>query len=166
MNEFMIIQTYPAADVTGAALETWFKGGCTTVSLLSFRPLVRSSSRFFGTDEKPLDLVCFVTRRSTTSSEVSFRIPELRTTRLDSFVLRNLSPDASFPSSSFSLPACSMLPRDSGGVVDTNLVVYGTKNVRVVDASIMPLQVSAHLMAPAYGSSPRLSSFLLPLERF
>jgi len=45
-----------------------------------------------------------------------------------------------------------MLPRDSGGVVDTNLVVYGTKNVRVVDASIMPLQVSAHLMAPAYGS--------------
>ena len=49
------------------------------------------------------------------------------------------------------LGTCSMLPRDQGGVVDTNLVVYGTANVRVVDASIMPLQISAHLMASTYG---------------
>ncbi|KAF7121619.1 hypothetical protein CNMCM5793_009090 [Aspergillus hiratsukae] len=34
---------------------------------------------------------------------------------------------------------CSMLPREQGGVVDPNLRVYGTKNVRVVDASIFPL---------------------------
>jgi len=47
--------------------------------------------------------------------------------------------------------SCSMLPRDMGGVVDTNLLVYGTANVRVIDASIAPLQVSAHTMAPAYG---------------
>jgi hypothetical protein len=33
-----------------------------------------------------------------------------------------------------------MQPKDNGGVVDTNLVVYGTSNLRVVDASIMPLQ--------------------------
>jgi choline dehydrogenase-like flavoprotein len=46
---------------------------------------------------------------------------------------------------------CPMLPRDMGGVVDTNLRVYGTANVRVIDASVAPLQVSAHTMAPAYG---------------
>jgi choline dehydrogenase len=34
---------------------------------------------------------------------------------------------------------CSMLPREKGGVVDHNLRVYGTRNVRVVDASIFPL---------------------------
>ncbi|KAJ9308475.1 CAZyme family AA3 [Paecilomyces variotii] len=34
---------------------------------------------------------------------------------------------------------CSMLPRDEGGVVDSTLRVYGTKNVRVIDASIFPL---------------------------
>lgn len=45
----------------------------------------------------------------------------------------------------------SMLPEEDGGVVDTELKVYGFKNLRVVDASIMPLQVSAHLMAPTYG---------------
>ena len=49
------------------------------------------------------------------------------------------------------LGTCSMLPRNQGGVVDTNLVVYGTANLRVVDASIMPLQISAHLMASTYG---------------
>jgi choline dehydrogenase len=46
---------------------------------------------------------------------------------------------------------CSMMPRDKGGVVDTNLVVYGTSNIRVIDCSIMPLQISAHLMATGYG---------------
>ena len=49
------------------------------------------------------------------------------------------------------LGTCSMLPKDSGGVVDTNLIVYGSANLRVIDASIMPLQISAHLMATTYG---------------
>lgn len=46
---------------------------------------------------------------------------------------------------------CSMLPRDKGGVVDPNLLVYGTKNLRVVDSSVPPLAVSAHLMTITYG---------------
>jgi len=46
---------------------------------------------------------------------------------------------------------CSMLPEEDGGVVDTNLLVYGTKNLRVIDASIIPLHISAHLMATTYG---------------
>ncbi|KAF8890365.1 hypothetical protein BD779DRAFT_1438457 [Infundibulicybe gibba] len=37
-----------------------------------------------------------------------------------------------------------MLPRADGGVVDSNLVVYGTKNLRVVDACILPIQISCH----------------------
>ncbi|KAK5198411.1 hypothetical protein LTR92_002656 [Exophiala xenobiotica] len=44
----------------------------------------------------------------------------------------------------------SMLPRESGGVVDSSLRVYGTSNVRVVDASIFPLQISAHIQATVY----------------
>ncbi|CAE6474212.1 unnamed protein product [Rhizoctonia solani] len=45
---------------------------------------------------------------------------------------------------------CSMLPLDMGGVVDTTLRVYGTANVRVIDASVMPIHVTAHTMASAY----------------
>lgn len=46
---------------------------------------------------------------------------------------------------------CAMLPRASGGVVDNDFRVYGTKNVRVVDLSIFPLMVSGHTTAPLYG---------------
>jgi choline dehydrogenase-like flavoprotein len=37
-----------------------------------------------------------------------------------------------------------MLPKDKNGVVDPKLKVYGTKNIRVVDLSIVPLQFAAH----------------------
>ena len=37
-----------------------------------------------------------------------------------------------------------MLPRDKGGVVNNKLMVYGTKNIRVVDLSVLPLQTAVH----------------------
>ncbi|KAK0549884.1 hypothetical protein OC846_003885 [Tilletia horrida] len=49
------------------------------------------------------------------------------------------------------LGTCSMLPRNKGGVVSNKLVVYGTSNVRVADASIIPLHVSAHIQNTVYG---------------
>lgn len=47
--------------------------------------------------------------------------------------------------------SCSMLPRELGGVVDTSLTVHGTSNLRVVDSSIIPIGLSAHLQEPTYG---------------
>ncbi|KAM0350619.1 hypothetical protein ACHAPU_003105 [Fusarium lateritium] len=46
---------------------------------------------------------------------------------------------------------CAMLPRSDGGVVDSKLMVYGTENLRVVDASIIPLLISAHIQTAVYG---------------
>ena len=46
---------------------------------------------------------------------------------------------------------CAMLPEDQGGVVNANLIVYGTTNVRVADASVPPIEVSSHLMGGTYG---------------
>ena len=37
-----------------------------------------------------------------------------------------------------------------GGVIDDRLRVYGVKGLRVCDASIMPLQIAAHLQATVY----------------
>ncbi|KAI0031896.1 GMC oxidoreductase [Vararia minispora EC-137] len=44
----------------------------------------------------------------------------------------------------------SMLPRDKGGVVDAQLKVYGTRNLRVIDLGIVPLHFSAHPQAAVY----------------
>ncbi|RPD55966.1 FAD/NAD(P)-binding domain-containing protein [Lentinus tigrinus ALCF2SS1-6] len=40
--------------------------------------------------------------------------------------------------------SCSMLPMDKGGVVDPELRVYGTKGLRILDLSVIPLIPSAH----------------------
>lgn len=46
------------------------------------------------------------------------------------------------------------------GVVDGRLIVYDTKNVRVVDASIMPLQISAHLSSTVYGIAEKAADII------
>lgn len=51
----------------------------------------------------------------------------------------------------------SMLPREKNGVVDGSLRVYGTKNIRVVDLSVVPLQISAHTQGTFYLS---ITSFI------
>ncbi|RYC57705.1 hypothetical protein CHU98_g8509 [Xylaria longipes] len=47
--------------------------------------------------------------------------------------------------------SCSMLPREMGGVVDPQLRVYGTANLRVCDASVIPLTPRANPQATVYG---------------
>jgi len=49
----------------------------------------------------------------------------------------------------------SMLPREEGGVVDNELRVYGTKNLRVIDASIFPLHVQGNIMSLVYATAER-----------
>ncbi|KAM0273209.1 hypothetical protein ACHAQH_008400 [Verticillium albo-atrum] len=46
---------------------------------------------------------------------------------------------------------CSMMPRELGGVVDSKLLVYGCSNLRVCDASIIPILPRANLLATVYG---------------
>ena len=47
------------------------------------------------------------------------------------------------------------------GVVDGRLRVYGVKRLRVVDASVMPLQISAHLQATVYAIGEKGASMVL-----
>ncbi|EJD53637.1 alcohol oxidase [Auricularia subglabra TFB-10046 SS5] len=51
---------------------------------------------------------------------------------------------------------CSMLPRDKGGVVDDQLKVWGTTNLRVVDASVFPLHTSNHPQATIYAAAHKV----------
>lgn len=54
-----------------------------------------------------------------------------------------------------------MLPRHEGGVVDSNLLVYGTSNLRVVDWSVMPVQISGHPQTAVYGIAERAADIVI-----
>lgn len=49
-----------------------------------------------------------------------------------------------------SVGTCSMMPRELGGVVDSKFLVHGSENVRVVDASVIPIIPSSHTQAIVY----------------
>lgn len=55
---------------------------------------------------------------------------------------------------------CAMLPREDGGVVDAELRVYGVERFRVVDASIIPMIISAHIQTAVYGIAERASDMI------
>ncbi|KAI0819515.1 GMC oxidoreductase [Trametes gibbosa] len=54
------------------------------------------------------------------------------------------------------LGTAAMLPREDGGVVSPRLQVYGTANLRVVDASVLPFQLSAHLQSTIYAIAEKV----------
>jgi choline dehydrogenase-like flavoprotein len=59
-------------------------------------------------------------------------------------------------------PACScpMMPREVGGVVNNRLVVYGTQNLRVVDASIFPLEPTGNIQATIYAVAEKAADII------
>ncbi|TFY53310.1 hypothetical protein EVG20_g10175 [Dentipellis fragilis] len=56
--------------------------------------------------------------------------------------------------------SCSMLPKEDDGVVDSRLKVYGTANVRVVDLSVLPLQIASHTQTFVYGLAEQAADII------
>jgi choline dehydrogenase-like flavoprotein len=55
---------------------------------------------------------------------------------------------------------CAMLPRDDGGVVDPRLKVYGTRNLRVVDGSIFPINVQNNICSTVYAVAEKAADMI------
>jgi choline dehydrogenase-like flavoprotein len=55
---------------------------------------------------------------------------------------------------------CAMMPREDGGVVDASLKVYGTANLRIVDASIFPLLPRGSIEATVYAVAEKAADII------
>ncbi|PVF98832.1 alcohol oxidase [Serendipita vermifera] len=67
---------------------------------------------------------------------------------------------ASLQSIKHPVGTCAMAPKDLGGVVDSSLRVWGTANLRVVDASIIPSHVAAHTQSTVYAIAEKAASII------
>ncbi|KAJ6462721.1 hypothetical protein DFH09DRAFT_573237 [Mycena vulgaris] len=65
-----------------------------------------------------------------------------------------------FASVAHPIGTAAMMRRSLGGVVDAQLKIYDIANVRVVDASILPLQISAHLSSTLYGVAEKAADLI------
>ncbi|KAF8987569.1 hypothetical protein BDQ17DRAFT_1374948, partial [Cyathus striatus] len=59
----------------------------------------------------------------------------------------------------------AMLPKDMGGAVDSKLRVYGVRGVRVADASVLPIQISAHPLSTVYGIAEKAADLIRTVHR-
>jgi choline dehydrogenase-like flavoprotein len=55
---------------------------------------------------------------------------------------------------------CSMMREDLGGVVDERLTVYGTKNVRICDASVLPIIPRGNILTAVYAFAEKAAEMI------
>ncbi|KAF2467833.1 alcohol oxidase [Lindgomyces ingoldianus] len=68
---------------------------------------------------------------------------------------------AGYSTNQHPVSTCAMMGKELGGVVDSEGRVYGSGNVRVVDASVIPMQVSGHLSATVYALAEKMAERIL-----
>lgn len=75
-------------------------------------------------------------------------------------VTRLIESGALSPTFSHASCSCPMMPEELGGVVDSQLRVYGTKRLSIVDASILPVIPAAHLQATMYSVAEKAADII------
>lgn len=161
-----------------AGQELMYVGGGTVLSSIVLHPLSRGSVQLNSTDpfddplvdprylSHPSDGQLFVESVKYNRKIIATEALQ-RTGATETFPGTNVTSDEAILESLKNIistvwhPAgtCAMMPRESGGVVDPQLKVYGVENLRVVDASAMPILPAAHMQGTIYAMAEKVCSF-------
>jgi hypothetical protein len=125
----------------------------------------------FGTFRNPLDVDIFIEmigawRRMLTTESYKFMGPTAvnppsnmtSTADLEQYLRTTVTSSVYHPAGS-----AAMMRKELGGVVRSDLLVYGTKKLSVIDSSILPIVPSAHLTAVMYAVAEKVSRFCFTL---
>jgi choline dehydrogenase-like flavoprotein len=171
----LTLDLYASAHAT--VHEVAWAGG-NTISIATLKPLSRGTIVINTTD--PAEPPVFDYRTFSDSTDLDIAVASLKKTRdwtdsgpmqeigaIETYPGRNVSSNReiaaairNFATSTWAHPtsSCSMLKRELGGVVDSELRVYGVKGLRVVDASIMPMIIGSHTSSTVYAVAEKVSS--------
>jgi choline dehydrogenase-like flavoprotein len=160
-----------------AAVEEVAWEGGNTVCVAMIRPLSRGSILINTTDPTKPPVLNFGTFSHPTDLEVAFRAVRKVREWMASTPMQDVGAYETFPGTNVSsddeianalrqaevsswqhpTSTCSMLKRELGGVVDSELRVYGVKGLRIVDASIFPMAVAGHTSSTVYAVAEKVS---------
>jgi len=157
------------------AFETAFGGACSRGNV-NLKPLSRGSINIDPSNPNGDPVVDF--RAFSNPLDLELNTVMVRYTRLfnEAPTLAQLGPVELIPGSNVTTDAdiaqylrngvlpstfhpcgtAAMMPVELGGVVGSDLLVHGVRNLRIIDASIMPIIPSAHLSATVYAIAEKV----------
>ncbi|MCW9033335.1 MAG: GMC family oxidoreductase N-terminal domain-containing protein [Rhodospirillales bacterium] len=154
-------------SITGGAMRLKSRGWVNLASADPTVPPEININLFENPDDMELAFESFEIARSIGNSQALSSLRKEETTpgssistpeQIKKWLLEN--------SMSYSHPSCTckMGPSGTDSVVDCTLKVYGVKNLRVADTSIMPEITSGHTQAPAFMIGQRVADFIIAGE--
>ncbi|TDZ22886.1 Dehydrogenase xptC [Colletotrichum orbiculare MAFF 240422] len=169
--------TQLAGQDVGIGMIHW--GTAESVTLYFLKPLSRGSVRISSTDPLAQPVIDFRTLSDPVDLDVAYALfkkskeimsrPSMRAlgatleepyAQVDEAGFERLLRENMSPSNAHSCCTAAMMPKEKGGVVDTEMKVYGVKGLRVVDVSYWPMVLTAAPTATTYASGEKIADII------